>query len=202
LNRIKSVLKTIAQAIALACMSPLAAMSAWGRLAPVFEFGAHVVALIPGLPGHYLRAAYYFMTLRESALSARISFGSVFAQSSSRVGRDVYIGAYCVLGACEIGERTRIASHVQILSGRHQHARDDDSRLMGTEAILRTISIGADCWLGASSVIMADVGAQTTIGAGAVVPHPIPPNVVAVGNPSRIVRHTANPARIATHANG
>jgi len=51
----------------------------------------------------------------------------------------------------------------------------------------RTSTIGAACWLGASAIIMADAGAQTTIGAGAVVPHPAPANVVAVGNPARIL---------------
>jgi acetyltransferase-like isoleucine patch superfamily enzyme len=196
-NGIKKVVKTLARAMALLCMLPLAAMSAWGRIAPMFEIGAHLVALIPGLPGHYLRSAYYFMTLRKSALSAHISFGTVFAHSSSTVGRDVHIGAYCVFGACDIGERARIGSHAQILSGQHQHERDDESRLMGKKAMLRTITIGADCWVGAAAIIMADVGAQTTVGAGAVVPHPVPANVVVVGNPARIV---TSQQRIVTHA--
>jgi maltose O-acetyltransferase len=34
---------------------------------------------------------------------------------------------------------------------------------------------------------MANVGAGTTIGAGAVVTRPIPAHVVAVGNPARVI---------------
>jgi acetyltransferase-like isoleucine patch superfamily enzyme len=186
---VKGALKSLVNVIALVCMFPLAALSIFGRIAPVFQLGAQTVALVPGMPGDYLRAAYYFMTLRESCLSIRISFGTFFAQSASRVARDVYIGAYCVLGKCDIGKRSQIASHVQILSGSRQHARDEHGRITGAqEDLFSSVSVGEDCWIGASAIIMADIGSGTTIGAGAVVPHPVPSNVVAVGNPARILQ--------------
>ena len=56
------------------------------------------------------------------------------------------------------------------------------------EGAFTTISIGDNCWIGASAIIMADVGAGSTIGAGAVVTRAIPPNVVAAGNPARVIR--------------
>jgi acetyltransferase-like isoleucine patch superfamily enzyme len=91
---------------------------------------------------------------------------------------------------------TQIASQVQILSGRRQHVRDEAGRISGSEAgTFEAVEIGPDCWIGASAIIMAAVGAGTTIGAGAVVVNDIPGGVVAVGNPARVVRETAPAGR-------
>jgi len=52
------------------------------------------------------------------------------------------------------------------------------------------VHIGRNCWLGAGAVIMPGVtiGDNTVIGAGSVVTKDIPANVVAVGNPCRVMR--------------
>ena len=52
------------------------------------------------------------------------------------------------------------------------------------------MSIGNNVWLGANSVILpgVTVGENTVIGAGSVVTKDIPANVVAVGNPCRVLR--------------
>jgi acetyltransferase-like isoleucine patch superfamily enzyme len=182
----RSIFKAVAQAFSLFIALPFAALAGFGRFSSSFKTFAHLVALAPGLPGDYVRVAYYFLTLRKCSLYSRVSFGSFFAQSSATVGKGVYIGAYCVLGGCKIGERTQIASHVQVLGGRHQHARGADGRIQGAnEEEFPSISIGADCWIGASAIVMADIGPGTTIGAGAVVTRPMPMKVVAVGNPAR-----------------
>jgi len=121
-------------------------------------------------------------------LSARISFRSFFAHAEAGVADGVYIGSYCIPGKVRIGERTQIASGVQILSGSRQHGRDREGRVTGAhEGEFREVRIGADCWIGAAAVVMADVGEGTTIGAGSVVTKPIPPGVVAVGIPARVV---------------
>lgn len=56
--------------------------------------------------------------------------------------------------------------------------------------IARPIVIGNDVWIGAGSTILAGVtiGDHTVIGAGSVVKHDIPANVVAVGVPCRVMR--------------
>jgi acetyltransferase-like isoleucine patch superfamily enzyme len=96
------------------------------------------------------------------------------------------------LGACHIGDRTQIASHVQILSGAQQHGRDSQGRILGSDsARFQPVTIAEDCWLGAAAIVMADVGAGTTIGAGAVVTKPVPARVVAVGNPARVIKEAA-----------
>ena len=52
------------------------------------------------------------------------------------------------------------------------------------------IHIGKNCWIGAGAVITPGVtiGDNTVIGAGSIVTKDIPSNVVAVGNPCRVMR--------------
>lgn len=52
------------------------------------------------------------------------------------------------------------------------------------------VHIGKNCWIGAGAVIVPGVtiGDNTVIGAGSVVTRDIPANVVAVGNPCRVMR--------------
>ncbi len=52
------------------------------------------------------------------------------------------------------------------------------------------VHIGQNCWIGAGALIMPGVtiGDNTVIGAGSVVTKDIPANVVAVGNPCRVLR--------------
>lgn len=185
----KKILKSSLQGISLVLVLPLALLSGFGRIEPVYLIGAQIYALLPGLIGDYLRVAYCRLTLEECALDSRIQFGSFFVHPQAKVARGVYIGCYCVLGCTSIGERTQIASGVQILSGRRQHDRDDDGQILGGDRHrFQSVSIGADCWIGAGAIVMADVGAGTTIGAGSIVAKPIPPGSVAVGNPARVIR--------------
>ncbi len=52
------------------------------------------------------------------------------------------------------------------------------------------VHIGKNCWLGAGVLVMPGVtiGDNTVIGAGSVVTKDIPSNVVAYGNPCRVIR--------------
>jgi virginiamycin A acetyltransferase len=185
---LKRVIKSICNAVALVCMFVPAALAGFGKFSMGFKFFAQWVALIPGLPGDYLRVAYYHMTLEECPLYSRVSFGSFFAQSSVVIGSGVYIGPYCVIGSCRIGDRTQIASQVQLFAGGRQHPRAIDGQILGAdERLFQQVNIGHDCWIGAAALVMAEVGSGTTIGAGSVVTKPVPENVVAVGNPVRVL---------------
>lgn len=185
----KSFLKSALHWFSLFAIFPFAFLSGFGRFEPIYLIGAHCLGLVPGLPGDYLRSAWYRMTLEKCSPQSRIQFGSFFAHPQARVGEGVYIGSYCVLGRTLIGDRTQIASGVQILSGKRQHRRDDNGKILGSEeGIFTTVSIGSDCWIGAGAIVMADVGSGTTVGAGSVVTAPVPPGSVAVGNPARVIK--------------
>jgi acetyltransferase-like isoleucine patch superfamily enzyme len=185
----KRSLKIALHAVSFALAVLPAAASGFGRWRTAYELFAQCFALAPGIPGDYLRVAFYKLTLNECSLSCRISFGSFFAHSGARVGPNVYIGAYCVIGHAVIGARTQIASGVQILSGGRQHSRNEAGGISGADGgVFTTVAIGSDCWIGAGTIVMADVGAGTTIGAGSVVSRSIPPASVAVGSPARVIR--------------
>ena len=59
------------------------------------------------------------------------------------------------------------------------------------------VRIGRNCWIGAGAIILPGVtiGDNTVIGAGSVVTKDIPANVVAVGNPCRVLREIGDKDR-------
>src|SRR5882757_7503371 len=140
----RKILKQLLHALFLAFALPAAALSGFGRVPVMFTIGAHAASQVPGVIGDYLRIAFYKLTLKECSLYSRVSFGSFFAHPDAVVGRGVYIGSYCILGSCAIGDRTQIASQVQILSGRRQHRRDEMGQITGaSEGEFDLIEIGA-----------------------------------------------------------
>jgi virginiamycin A acetyltransferase len=192
----KTIVKDCLHVVFLTLALPVAAFAGFGRCAPTFSLAAQACALVPGVVGDYIRIAFYKLTLKQCSLYSRVSFGSFFAHPDVVLGRGVYIGSYCILGHCSIGDRTQIASQVQILSGRRQHRRELSGQIGGAfEDDFEVIEIGADCWIGASSIIMASVGFGTTIGAGTVVVRPIANQVVAVGNPARVIKEVCPDSR-------
>lgn len=52
------------------------------------------------------------------------------------------------------------------------------------------VHIGRNCWLGAGVIVVPGItiGDNSVIGAGSIVTKDIPPNVIAVGNPCKILR--------------
>lgn len=59
------------------------------------------------------------------------------------------------------------------------------------------VHIGKNCWIGAGAVIVPGIciGDNTVIGAGSIVTKDIPANVVAVGNPCRVLREISEKDR-------
>ena len=185
----RKLVKNVLHGVFLALAFVPALLCGFGRVEPVYLLFAQAFAMAPGIIGDYLRIAYYHLTLEECALDSRIQFGSFFVHPQAKVGHGVYMGCYCVLGRTKIGDRTQISSGVHILSGRRQHARGEDGRILGSEkGNFTSVSIGPDCWIGAAAIVMAEVGAGSTVGAGSVVVKPIPEGCVAVGSPARVVQ--------------
>ena len=182
-------LKRLVQAIALVVVFPAALFALFGRFEAAYTFFAHAFALGPGLPGSYLRAAYYKWTLHRCSIDITLSFGTYFVQPETSVGALVSIGSYGVIGRSAIGPRTQIGSHVLVPSGRRQHLRNADGSL--SECLAGQTVIGADVWIGDAALIMAEVGDGATVGAASVVVHPVPPKAVVVGNPARPIEKMA-----------
>lgn len=62
---------------------------------------------------------------------------------------------------------------------------------MSGRELAAPIKIGNNVWIGGGSIICPGVmiGNNTTIGASSVVVEDIPTNVIAAGNPCRMIRH-------------
>lgn len=164
----------------------LAALDARDQL---FRMGSQAVSLIPGLFGNYVRRSYYAIVLDEVGDRLTVEFGTIFSRRCTRIGRDVYIGANCTIGLCDILDDVLIGSGVDVISGKRIHHFDRTDvpiRLQGGE--LKRISIGPDAWLGNKAVVMADVGRGCVIGAAATVTAPCEAMGVYAGNPAGRIR--------------
>lgn len=126
-------------------------------------------------------------------------------------GEDVYIEApfYANFGGhhCHFGNMVYANYHLTCVDDTHIYV--GDYTMFGPNVTIATaghpilpelreglyqynmpVHIGRCCWIGAGAIIMPGVtiGDNTVIGAGSVVTKDIPANVVAVGNPCRVMR--------------
>ena len=94
-----------------------------------------------------------------------------------------------VLDVCRVrvGSFTLFGPAVQIYTATHPL----DAELRRTAELCKPIEIGSDVWVGGGTIILPGVciGSRAVIGAGSVVTRDIPDDVVAAGNPCRIVRN-------------
>lgn len=106
------------------------------------------------------------------------------------VGKNFYTNHNCTIldGApVTFGDNVFIAPNCVISTA--GHAIDSEQRSRGLE-IARPIRVGNNVWIGANVSILPGVtiGDNTIIGAGSVVNKDIPADVIAVGNPCRVIR--------------
>jgi acetyltransferase-like isoleucine patch superfamily enzyme len=158
---------------------------------------SQLLSLVPGLPGQYLRRAFLACVLRGGcASSAAIEFGALFSQVDSQIDENVYIGPRCHLGHVHLERDVLLAAGVHIPSGPHTHGTDPSAPIHDQPGSLRVVRIGAGTWIGSNAVVLADVGRNTIVGAGAVVTHPLPDDVIAAGVPARVVKRRGEPASV------
>jgi maltose O-acetyltransferase len=97
-------------------------------------------------------------------------------------------GLVCLdVATVTIGDDVQMGPNVQLLTPTHPVAAGP--RRDKWEAAL-PIAIGDNVWLGGGVIVLPGVtiGENTVVGAGAVVTRDLPANVVAVGNPARVIR--------------
>lgn len=105
-------------------------------------------------------------------------------------GNNVYVNNSVTLvddADIYIGDNVMIAPHVVISSA--GHPIDPELREKQMQFNI-SVHIGNNVWLGAGAIVLPGItiGDNSVIGAGSVVTRDIPPNVVAVGNPCRVMR--------------
>lgn len=106
------------------------------------------------------------------------------------VGDNFFANFNCVFLDCNyinIGNNVFMGPGVQVYAASHPVMAAE--RIKGPELAYPVI-IGDNVWIGGGSIICPGVtiGENTTIGAGSIVVKDIPANVVAAGNPCKVVK--------------
>ena len=156
----------------------------------------------------YLDRLWEFNQLKPSDLEAKTAYmKAVFAEcgdnnyielpfhanwggSHTHWGSDIYANFGLTLvddGHIFIGDRVLFGPNVTVATA--SHPVDPELRAKALQ-YNRDVYIGENVWIGANAVILPGVhiGKNSVIGAGSVVTKDIPENVVAVGNPCRVLR--------------
>ncbi len=90
-----------------------------------------------------------------------------------------------------IGDHTMIGPNVVIATGGHPLLPELRQKGYQYNA---PVYIGKNCWIGAGAIIVPGItiGDHSVIGAGSVVTKDIPSNVLAVGNPCKVLREISD----------
>ncbi|WP_438021590.1 sugar O-acetyltransferase [Sorangium sp. So ce315] len=152
-----------------------------------------------------LMAAYNATSVRQRPLRRRLLeqlLGSIGEGTEIRppfyvdYGSQITIGARCFanfglvaldVAPITIGDDVLMGPNVQLLTPTHPVA--PEPRRQKWEAA-KPITIGNNVWLGGGAIVLPGVtiGDNTVVGAGSVVTRDLPANVIAVGNPARVIR--------------
>lgn len=151
---------------------------------------------------------YDFNMTRPTQLQKR---EEMLKKMFAEIGKDCYIepplhsnwgGKHCHFGDCVyanfnltlvddthiyIGSNTMLGPNVTIATAGHPILPELREQAYQFNA---PVHIGKNCWLGAGVIVLPGItiGDNSVIGAGSVVTKDIPENVVAVGNPCRVLR--------------
>jgi len=110
--------------------------------------------------------------------------------SNITIEDNVYINFGCIILDCAdvtIGSHTLLGPNIGLYTA--NHSINATERINGG-CYSKPIHIGKNVWLGGDVKVLGGVsiGDNTIIGAGSIVTKDIPSNVIAVGNPCRVIR--------------
>ena len=114
------------------------------------------------------------------------------------LGNNVYMNFNTTLvddGHIYIGDKVMFGPNVTITTATHPV----DPKLRGRNLQYnKDVWIGENAWIGAGVIILPGIhiGKNAVIGAGSIVTKDIPDNVVAVGNPCRVIREVSDRDRV------
>lgn len=114
-----------------------------------------------------------------------------------KIGKNFYANHNCTIldvNTVKIGNNVMFAPNVQVYTA--THPLDAQQRISGKE-MGYPIEIGDNVWIGGGAIICPGVkiGKNSTIGAGSVVTKDIPENVVAAGNPCKVIKNLSTPSK-------
>lgn len=117
-------------------------------------------------------------------------FHSNFGGKHVHFGKNIYanFNLTCVDDThIYIGDYTMIGPNVTLATAGHPIL--PELRKKGYQFNM-PVRIGKNCWLGAGVIVLPGItiGDNTVVGAGSIVTKDLPPNVVAVGNPCKVLR--------------
>ena len=160
------------------------------------------------LQAECLEKQYDYNATRPSEVARR---EALLCEMFCEIGEDCYIEPplHANWGGkhCHFGNNVYANFNLTLVDDTHIYV--GDSTMLGPNVVLATaghpilpelreqvyqynipVRIGRNCWLGAGVIVLpgVTVGDNSVIGAGSVVTKDIPPNVVAVGNPCRVLR--------------
>jgi acetyltransferase-like isoleucine patch superfamily enzyme len=189
----RETVKTLFRAAALLAVLPrivaLRIASAFIGGDRALESSSQSVARVPGIRGQYMRRAFLSSAGVTCHASATVCFGTLFSKRGAVLDENVYVGPYCHLGLVHLERDVLLAAGVHIPSGARIHGTGDPDRPIREQGgVVTRVRIGRGSWIGSGSVILADVGCNCVVGAGAVVTSPIPDDSVAAGVPARVLR--------------
>ena len=109
-------------------------------------------------------------------------------------GSNIYANFHLTLvddGHIYVGDRVMFGPNVTIATANHPIDPELRGRALQYN---KDVYIGENVWIGAGVIIVPGVriGRNTVIGAGSIVTKDIPENVVAVGNPCRVLREISD----------
>ncbi len=192
-NDVKALLKQLGDTLADILTIPVVAMvrlltAMGGDQVQVFTWASEWASHWWGPLGAYSRRALYKRLLDACASDVLIGYGTTFSRPGARLGRRVYVGAFCNLGLVQLEDDVLLGSGVHVLSGKRQHNFDrDDIPIREQGGSYELVRIGEGSWLGNACIVMADVGKGCVIAAGAVVSSAVPDGAIVGGNPAKVI---------------
>jgi acetyltransferase-like isoleucine patch superfamily enzyme len=155
-----------------------------------FPFVSEALSLVPFSLGWKLRRAVYARILTSIGRDAVLHFGVSIEDPRTRIGENVWVSVRCYLDYVEIGDAVLIGPHAVLLAGGRPHRFDRLDVPIKDQGNLpkEPLRIGRGAWIGANATVMAEVGHDAIVGAGAVVTKPVLPYAVVAGNPARLVK--------------
>lgn len=147
----------------------------------------------------------------ESDIADSVEIGRRNIIRQATIGRATYTGSNCNISHANVGSYCAISWNVSIGGADHNYQKlaltpkfrithdPEDARVPYPESWSMECRIGNDVWLASGVCVLrgVSIGDGCVIGANSVVTRDIPPYSIAVGVPARVIRRRFSPSTIA-----